>query len=241
VKGPAQLATYIAALMVGGGFLIIILAWNGAAERNSLPQQFPYLLSGGIGGLGFIMAGMIVFFVQAARMQTAQRARLMRELNMAMARLVAVSRAAQAGDRGAPDAVIASPPRTLNGQVDEPAPSGNGEGGVFDTAVLAATAPLEPLTPSRPRSLPESAPPRSPRRPASGSSRAPAGGGSEAAPAAAPAARKRTPPSQKIVVVGRSSFHDPSCRLVVDRDDLPSVVRKEAVAEGRSPCRICNP
>jgi len=237
VKGPAQLATYIAALMVGGGFLIMVLAWNGAAERNSLPQQFPYLLSGGIGGLGFIVAGMIVFFVQAARMQTAQRARLMRELNMAMARLVAVSRVTRAGDRGAPDAVIESPSRTLNGQVEEPAPSGNGEAGVFDTAVLAATAPLEPLTPSRPRSQPESAPPRSPRRPGSGSSRAPAAGGS----GAAPAARKRTPPSQKIVVVGRSSFHDPSCRLVVDRDDLPSVVRKEAVAEGRSPCRICNP
>lgn len=246
MKGPAQLATYIAALLVGGGFLVIILAWNGAAERNSLPQQFPYLLSGGLTGLGMVVAGMIVFSVQAARMLTAQRARLMRELNTAMARLVAVSRAVRAGEQAAADPLVAPASASLNGRVEDPAAGGDVEGVDADTAVLAVTAPLEPLpTPRRPgRTKPE---PQSPGRPSSGSTRATsastraASRRSGAAPASAPAQRKRTPPSQKVVVVGRSSFHDPACRLVADRDDLPSVMRKEAMADGRSPCRICRP
>ncbi|MBA2281093.1 MAG: hypothetical protein H0W25_07640, partial [Acidimicrobiia bacterium] len=33
------------------GFLLVFLGWNGAASRNAVPAQFPYLLSGGIAGL----------------------------------------------------------------------------------------------------------------------------------------------------------------------------------------------
>ena len=244
MKGPAQLATYIAALLVGGGFLIIVLAWSGAAERNSLPQQFPYLLSGGLTGLGMIVAGMIVLTVQAARMQTAQRARLMRELNTAMSRLVAVSRAVRDGAPATADLVVEAPLLTLNGQIEEPAPTSAAPAPGDDTAVLAATAPLEQLPAPLPRSRPAAAPPaQSQRKPASGSSRATTGSSraSNGKSGAAPAPRKRITPSQKIVVVGRSSFHDPACRLVADRDDLPEVTRKEAVANGRAPCRICGP
>ncbi len=244
MKGPAQLASYIAALLVGGGFLIIVLAWSGAAERNSLPQQFPYLLSGGLTGLGMIVAGMIVLTVQAARMQTAQRARLMRELNTAMSRLVAVSRAVRDRAPATADLVVEAPLLTLNGRMDEPVPTSTATGLGDDTAVLAATAPLEPLPAPRPRSRPAAAPPaQSQRKPTSKGSRSTSGSSraTNGRSGAAPAPRKRTTPSQKIVVVGRSSFHDPACRLVADRDDLPGVTRKEAVANGRAPCRICRP
>jgi hypothetical protein len=42
------------------------------------------------------------------------------------------------------------------------------------------------------------------------------------------------------VVMGRSSFHRPDCRLAQGKD-LPAATVEEAMAEGLTPCRICNP
>jgi hypothetical protein len=42
------------------------------------------------------------------------------------------------------------------------------------------------------------------------------------------------------VVLGRSSFHRPDCRLAQGKD-LPVATVEEAMAEGLTPCRICNP
>jgi hypothetical protein len=46
--------------------------------------------------------------------------------------------------------------------------------------------------------------------------------------------------SRSQVVVGRSSFHRPDCRLAQGKD-LPVTTIEEAEAEGLSPCRICHP
>ena len=42
------------------------------------------------------------------------------------------------------------------------------------------------------------------------------------------------------VVLGASSFHTPSCRMVQGRD-MPLGSREEAVADGKAACRICTP
>ena len=42
------------------------------------------------------------------------------------------------------------------------------------------------------------------------------------------------------VVIGRSSFHRPDCRLIQGKD-LPEATVDGALEEGMSPCRICNP
>jgi hypothetical protein len=42
------------------------------------------------------------------------------------------------------------------------------------------------------------------------------------------------------VAMGRSSFHRPECRLAQGKD-LPVGTVEEAMAEGLTPCRICNP
>jgi hypothetical protein len=46
--------------------------------------------------------------------------------------------------------------------------------------------------------------------------------------------------SDPTVVVGRSSFHRPECRLVAGKD-LRATSIDAAVAEGLNPCRICKP
>ena len=39
------------------GLLLVFLGWNGAASRDRVPAQFPYLLSGGIAGLSLVLLG----------------------------------------------------------------------------------------------------------------------------------------------------------------------------------------
>jgi len=49
------------------GFLLVFLGWNGAASRDRVPAQFPYLLSGGIAGLCLVLIGVGMIVVQNQR------------------------------------------------------------------------------------------------------------------------------------------------------------------------------
>ena len=60
------------------GFVLLWVGWNGAASYDDAVRQFPFLISGGIGGLGLINIGVGLWIVQSQR---AERARL--ELNLA--------------------------------------------------------------------------------------------------------------------------------------------------------------
>ena len=39
------------------GFVLVFLGWNGAASNDRVEAQMPYLISGGIAGLGLIVVG----------------------------------------------------------------------------------------------------------------------------------------------------------------------------------------
>src|SRR5688500_14157059 len=54
------------------GFVLIFLGWNGAASFNFLPQQFPYLISGGIAGLALVAVGAALLVIEAARAERAE-------------------------------------------------------------------------------------------------------------------------------------------------------------------------
>ena len=49
------------------GFLLVFLGWNGAASRDRVPAQFPYLISGGIAGLCLVIIGVGMLIVQNQR------------------------------------------------------------------------------------------------------------------------------------------------------------------------------
>jgi len=178
MRGPAKLATYIAIGMILGGFALIALAWNGAAGIGYLQGQFPYLLSGGVAGLGLIGAGAGLLFVQVQRELDAEEARQYEHVVDTLRQTVVALRG------GAPvGAAVLAPPRSESG------------------TVRVVTAPHE-----------------------------------AAEEAWAPAQAQ-----EALVVVGRSSFHDPSCHLVSSRDDLELMPRDEAVDAGLRPCRVCKP
>jgi hypothetical protein len=70
--------------LVVAGFVAIFLAWNGAAGKDLIEQQFPYLISGGVVGLGLIGSGLTVIVVQARRADTKELASKMEELTEAL-------------------------------------------------------------------------------------------------------------------------------------------------------------
>lgn len=67
-KGTVYLAVAFTAL----GFLLIFLGWDGAAEKDFVAGQIPYVISGGLTGLGLVFAGIAMALVEAQRRDTAR-------------------------------------------------------------------------------------------------------------------------------------------------------------------------
>lgn len=49
------------------GFSLVFLGWNGAASNDSESAQFPYLISGGIAGLGLVVVGAALIVAHSLR------------------------------------------------------------------------------------------------------------------------------------------------------------------------------
>lgn len=88
MRGASRLPTYVGRILIVVGFVMIVIAWNESAELDRLPGQFPYLLSGAIPGLAFIIVGAGLEYVQTMRQFTAQRAKQMAELNLNVVKLI---------------------------------------------------------------------------------------------------------------------------------------------------------
>jgi len=68
-----KLGHQVGVLSCLAGFVLVWVGWNGAASYDSAIRQFPYLISGGIAGLGLIHVGVGLWIVQSQR---AERVRL---------------------------------------------------------------------------------------------------------------------------------------------------------------------
>src|ERR1051325_5079295 len=69
------------------GFVLIFLGWNGAASVDRITAQFPYLISGGIGGLGLVLLGAILISVDSRRKDAHRTEGMLAEVRDALARL----------------------------------------------------------------------------------------------------------------------------------------------------------
>ena len=54
-------------LYVVAGFVLIFLGWNGAASHNRDFEQIPYIISGGLGGLGLVVLGSALIIAHSLR------------------------------------------------------------------------------------------------------------------------------------------------------------------------------
>lgn len=136
-RRPVQIAIGLAA----GGFVLIVLGWNGAAEVDFTQGQIPYLISGGVAGLALVLVGVALLVIHELKQTTAH--------------------------------------------------------------ILGALERISEVN----------------------------------AAAAGPTA---VPGSGPMVVAGRATFHLPTCRLVVERDDLQTMSPDAALDRGLAGCRICD-
>ena len=82
------------------GFLLITVAWNGAAGLDYAQGQLPYLISGGVGGLSLVILGSALLIVENARRDRALLERRLEELVSTLGRTMSAP-------RGAAEAVVA--------------------------------------------------------------------------------------------------------------------------------------
>ena len=67
VDRRVRLGRFLGLVLVTGGFIVIGVAWNGAASINFAQGQIPYLLSGGFLGLGLIVTGSVLLILSSVR------------------------------------------------------------------------------------------------------------------------------------------------------------------------------
>lgn len=80
------------------GFVVVFLGWNGAASYDREPAQLPYLVSGGIGGLGLILVGVGLLVVANQRTDRAALQQGIAEVREAVELLARLNSAEGAGD-----------------------------------------------------------------------------------------------------------------------------------------------
>lgn len=83
--------TYLGIAVTVLGFVLVMIAWGQAAGETNVALQIPYLISGGMVGLGLIMVGVTIVNVAAKRrdallrqQQTDLLASALRELSAAL-------------------------------------------------------------------------------------------------------------------------------------------------------------
>lgn len=72
MRRDGKLTTHVAVGLTAVGFLLMFLGWNGAASYDTPEQQFPWLLSGTVPGLGLVLTGLTLGLVQELRRLTAR-------------------------------------------------------------------------------------------------------------------------------------------------------------------------
>lgn len=71
----------MALAFIAGGFIVLFIAWNGAASIDFVQGQVPYLISGGFVGLGMIIVGVGLMLFESGRRAGTKVDRKMDELS----------------------------------------------------------------------------------------------------------------------------------------------------------------
>lgn len=75
MRPVSPLLTYIGIAITAIGFGVVMFAWGEVAGLTQVALQMPYLLSGGLVGIGLILTGLTLVNVNAKRQDAANRER----------------------------------------------------------------------------------------------------------------------------------------------------------------------
>ncbi|HVT20349.1 MAG TPA: hypothetical protein VHE57_03020 [Mycobacteriales bacterium] len=76
--------TYVGLLIAAVGFGLLVLTWSRVAGEDNVAFQMPYVVSGGMTGLGLIIGGFVLVNIAAKRQDAAERTRQMEQLREAL-------------------------------------------------------------------------------------------------------------------------------------------------------------
>jgi hypothetical protein len=77
-RGPG--VVYIGIWLTVTGFALLAYTWARVAGIGDVAFQLPYLVSGGLTGVGLVLVGLIVVSIGSRRREAAERARQMERL-----------------------------------------------------------------------------------------------------------------------------------------------------------------
>lgn len=77
-------ADFVPTALIVVGFILIFIAWSGAASVDYVQGQVPYLISGGLTGLAFIFFGAMAFVVQTLKKSQQEQKESLEELSNSM-------------------------------------------------------------------------------------------------------------------------------------------------------------
>ena len=79
-RDPGVQAMVVLALLAVAGFVMLGLAWRGAARTIYVPLQSPWLISGGVAGLALVGMALGAFSIHEGRRRDAEHRAVMEDL-----------------------------------------------------------------------------------------------------------------------------------------------------------------
>jgi hypothetical protein len=95
------------------GFFLIFLGWNGAASNDREPAQIPYVISGGIAGLGLVVLGAALIVAHSLRTDRVELRASIDDLRATVERLANASTTAGGPTAGVGTGGFAPAPRVM--------------------------------------------------------------------------------------------------------------------------------
>lgn len=84
---PSRLPLYLGIFLVALGWAVIFLGWYQAGRQDLETGQLPYLISGGFGGFGLLLMGMVAILADIVRQSEVKLRRSAEELHARMKEL----------------------------------------------------------------------------------------------------------------------------------------------------------
>jgi hypothetical protein len=79
--------TYAGIVVAAAGFVVIMYTWGKVAALTVVPLQMPYLISGGLVGMGLILTGLTLVNINAKRQDASARERQLGQLREVLAEI----------------------------------------------------------------------------------------------------------------------------------------------------------
>jgi hypothetical protein len=87
VRPPSRLPLYLGVLLLVAGWAVLTIGWYQAGQQDLETGQIPYVISGGFGGFGLILMGIISILVDVVRQAESKLRRSAEELHQRMEEL----------------------------------------------------------------------------------------------------------------------------------------------------------